>query len=807
MAEAFTFEPPVALDVVREKNAWSVAVDGHDVRLSNLDKIFWGPEGYTKGDLLAYYHAVAAFILPHLHDRPLTMKRMPDGADGPFFYEKNAPKHTPDWIPRCDVASEPGAEPIGFLMAQDSASLLFVANLGCIEFHPLHSRCDAPDRPDYLFFDLDPAEGATFDDVLAVAMHVKAALDVFGLPSVPKTSGATGIQIFVPLLRGPSYEVVRDFVATLGRAIRDTDRNRVTMEWDIPKRHGKVFIDHNMNRRGQNIASVYSVRPERGASVSTPLTWDEVSSGVHPSDFTIQTIHERLARDGDLFTPVLTQPVDLRPVLDRLGLDSEFDLQDAPDTNRLASYTAKRDFGRTPEPAPALDRTGGHRFVIQKHDARRLHYDLRFERDGVLVSWAVPKGLPTRIGDKHLAIQTEDHPIEYATFEGWIPKGEYGGGEVKIFDEGTYEALEWEPGRKVTVRLHGKRHQGEYHMFHTAKGWLITLAKVSEAVQSPPAPSMTPMLAVGGHKPFSDPQWRFEPKLDGVRTLAYVTPDATRLISRTGRDHSVSYPELTTLAQHVNALSAVIDGEIVALDDEGRPDFGLLQRRIHVTSAGDIQRLRRDVPVYLYAFDILWLDGQDLTARPLESRRASLEAVVTQAGPVQLTIYSDHNGLEFFAAVAELGLEGMVAKKLGSVYRPGQRSPDWRKVKAMKRMSAVVVGWTLGSGARANTLGALLLAAYVDEALKFIGQVGSGFTDRMLTELRGRLEELEVPDPPLQDADLAAVKGARFVSPDLVVEVEYLQLTKAARLRAPSYKGLRSDKLAAECQLPSEVGQ
>jgi bifunctional non-homologous end joining protein LigD len=806
---AFTVPTPRPLPAERDGQTWWMEAGGRRLRLSNLDKVFWPKERYTKGDLLAYYFNVADHLLPYLQERPLTMKRMPDGVEGPYFYEKNAPSHTPDWMPICRVESEDDEARLGyndFLMANDPAGLLFVVNLGAIEFHPLHSRCASIDQPDYLFFDLDPFPPASFDDVLAVARHVRAALDVLGLPSYPKSSGATGMQIYIPIQLGPSYSEVRAFVRTLGRAIRQADPKRVTMDWDIKKRTGKIFIDHNMNRRGANISAVYSVRPEPGATVSTPVTWEEVEAGFTPGDFTIVNVHDRLAEVGDLFRPVLDEPIDLRPALEALGVKAE-DEQDntrprrSPDAKkRLREYERKRDFEGTPEPPPEASGGNGNLFVIQKHNATRLHYDLRLERDGVLASWAVPRGLPTTPGEKRLAVRTEDHPLDYGSFEGWIPKGHYGAGEVRIFDRGTYEPIEWKDN-KVTFRLRGSRHRGEYHLVKTNQDWLVFLSKSSEAEQPEPPPMFSPMLAELWSEPFDDKRWRFEPKLDGIRTLAYVSTDATRLLSRTGRDQSAQYPELDNLAEYVNALSAVIDGEIVAEDENGRPSFEQLQQRMNLSSPREIQRARTKVPVLLFVFDLLWLDGRDLTQEPLEERRRQLEEVVTVTGPMKLTVYTEGDGKAFFAAAKDLGFEGVVAKTLGSRYVPGRRTKEWRKIKAVNRQDCVVLGWTRGGGSRAETFGSLLVGAYRDGELIWIGQVGTGFTEPVLADLMRRLNELETKKPPISDPALRAVKGARWVRPELVCEVEYLQMTKAGKLRAPSFKGLRPDKVPADCIL------
>jgi bifunctional non-homologous end joining protein LigD len=314
------------------------------------------------------------------------------------------------------------------------------------------------------------------------------------------------------------------------------------------------------------------------------------------------------------------------------------------------------------------------------------------------------------------------------------------------------------------------------------------------------------MLAELWSEPFDDKRWRFEPKLDGIRTLAYVTTDATRLLSRTGRDQSAQYPELDNLAEYVNALSAVIDGEIVAEDEEGRPSFERLQQRMNLSAPREIQRARSKVPVLLFVFDLLWFDGRDLTGETLEERRRQLEEIVTVTGPMNLTVYTEGKGKQFFAKAKELGFEGVVAKKLGTPYVPGRRTKDWRKIKAVNRQDCVVLGWTRGGGSRTETFGSLLVGAYRDGELIWIGQVGTGFTESVLSDLMRRLAELETKKPPIADPALSAVKGARWVRPELVCDVEYLQITKAGKLRAPSFKGLRPDKAPADCILERPAG-
>ncbi len=838
---AFTVDFPHPLDARKDGDAWWAEVAGRELRLSNLNKIFWPNEGYTKGDLIAYYFNVAALILPHLAERPLTLKRMPDGIDGPFFYEKSAPSHVPDWIGRCKVRSDDAKTGvIDYMTIADAAGLLFIANLGCIEFHPLHSRCADVGHPDYLFFDLDPFPPYTYEDVLIVARHIKVVLDQLGLPSFPKTSGATGLQIYVPVERGLyTYDTVRAFVGAVGRMIRQADPDRVTMAWKVADRTGKIFIDHNMNRAGANISAAYSLRPEPRAPVSTPLTWDEVmEGGFEPQDFRIDDVWKRFSRVGDLFAGVRTEAADLTDALAAVGVsadggeppmpevDAPLPRTAAPSTKRKTSqeiaeasndpalfeYVRRRDFGPegTTEPAPGEVTPTGNSFVIHKHRATRLHYDVRLERDGGLPSWAVPKGLPTAKGDKRLAVQTEVHPLEYGTFEGTIPEGHYGAGEVRIFDDGWYEPLEWDE-KKVSFKLHGRRYPGlEFHFVKTRTDWLAFLASHQDSPLIDSPPRYQPMLAEGGWKAFDDPSWWFEPKFDGIRCMAYLTTGETRLFSRTGRDVTKQYPEIHMIHELVDQVNAVIDGELVAFDAEGKNSFEALQQRMNLANEREIKRISKQIPVAMVAFDLLWLDGRETTGLRLEERRELLRLVVETDDRLQLISHVEGEGKAFVKAAKELRLEGVVAKRTGSLYLPGRRSPDWRKIKLVDTQDCVIVGWTPGQGGRSKAFGALLVAALDGERWVWIGQVGTGFTDRMLADLMERLEPLARATPPIDDPELAKVRGATFVEPEVVCEVEYLEITKSTRkMRAPSFKGLRTDKTPDECVLepPPDRGE
>lgn len=301
--ESGAVDVPPTIRVRPDGDGWVPTAPGPPLRLSNIDKPFF-PEGYTKGDLIAYYAAVAPVLVPHLKDRAIVLARFPNGADGDWFYEKQAPSHKPEWLPTVSLWSEHRGDDIDFVTAGDAASLMWIANLGAIEVHPWLSRVATFDRPDFAVFDLDPADGATWDQVTTVAEMVRVALDRLGLVGYPKTSGSTGIHIHVPLEPVHEYARARRFVDAVARLLVATDPSTVTLERDIPRRRGKVFVDVNQNVGGKTIASVYSVRPRSGAPVSTPILWDELDT-VDPASFTIGTVWDRLARHGDLFAPVL----------------------------------------------------------------------------------------------------------------------------------------------------------------------------------------------------------------------------------------------------------------------------------------------------------------------------------------------------------------------------------------------------------------------------------------------------------------------------------------------------------------------
>jgi bifunctional non-homologous end joining protein LigD len=477
----------------------------------------------------------------------------------------------------------------------------------------------------------------------------------------------------------------------------------------------------------------------------------------------------------------------------------------------LERYRAKRDPKKTPEPIPPdeppakkhlppdkarADRPGDEpSFVIQEHHARSLHWDFRLERDGVLVSWAVPKGLPMEPGVNHLAVHVEDHPLEYASFAGRIPDHEYGAGTVTIWDHGTYECSEW-TDKSVKVTLHGSRVEGRYGLFRThGADWMIHRVDPAPVGWEPLPELIRPMLATPSNElPGPDSDWAYEFKWDGVRAVVYVEGGRPRALSRNDRDVTASYPELRALGEALGSLQVVLDGEIVALDKKGRPSFEALQPRMNTAEQSRVRRLAESVPITYMIFDLMHLDGHSALAIAYKERRHLLEGLKL-SGPHWETAPSETGGgAAVLKAARDAGLEGVVAKRLDSLYRPGIRDPSWRKVKNFRTQSVVIGGWAAGQGHLEGDLGALLLGIPGGGGLDFVGRVGTGFDAAERAILRQRLSGLTRTTSPFASSlSRAEFAGVTWVEPRLVGEVRFTEWTRAGRLRQPSWRGLRPD--------------
>ncbi|MGB8011921.1 MAG: non-homologous end-joining DNA ligase [Terriglobales bacterium] len=618
----------------------------------------------------------------------------------------------------------------------------------------------------------------------------------------------------------------------------------------------------------------------------------------------------------------------------------------------LDEYKRKRRFEETPEPPPKLETQSRHRFCVQRHDASRLHYDFRLEMEGVLKSWAVPKGPSLDPADKRLAMQVEDHPVSYFDFEGTIPKGNYGGGTVMVWDAGTWEPLspvpvdgKYVPGTEkeaaamlakgdLKFRLKGKRLNGDFALVHIkgragSKGneWLLlkkkddhavagfdinedayntsiltdrTMAQIAgdegssewtssrpasrgivkaawladaiaradskrktltaeekkgkssgqatqNAAHSKPLPDdvalsasasksrtrefsansascavkalagaeektmpsvIRPMLATPANKAFDNPEWLFEIKWDGYRAIAFIEDGHVRLVSRTQNDLTAQFPELGSLPQFVKAERAILDGEIVALDDEGRPSFSLMQQRTGFQPGKRRLPRREGVPVVYYAFDLLYLDGIDLHRVALEERKRLLQDRIENSAVIHFSDHYAEKGLDLFEAAKQRGLEGIVAKKRTSTYEE-KRSRDWLKIKITQRQECVIGGYTDPEGSR-EYFGALVLGLYDKVGrLIHVGQVGTGFDQKTLKEIFAGMQPLKTKQTPFY-GEIGGLRKVQFVRPKLVAEIKFAEWTHETaeggmKLRAPVFMGLRSDKLAEECQLEEAV--
>jgi bifunctional non-homologous end joining protein LigD len=495
----------------------------------------------------------------------------------------------------------------------------------------------------------------------------------------------------------------------------------------------------------------------------------------------------------------------------------------------LNEYRRKRVFTQTPEPEPSVAKDQGSRFFIQRHSARRLHYDLRLEMEGVLKSWALPHGPTLDPSIKRLAVLVEDHPLEYGKFEGTIPSGNYGAGKVTLWDRGTYELLgpktptqQWAAG-DLKISFHGRRLMGEFALVRTkraqGKDWLLikkkdfavqegwdpekdtrsilpgrpAMSSVEGAVQAPMPQSITPMLAVLGQSLPTGTDWVYEVKWDGVRALFFIEKGRVRMLSRRGTTIEQQYPELQKINEVLEAESAIMDGEIVCFDENGVPSFQLLQNRI---GAGpkSVPMLAQSQPASFFAFDLLYLDGYDLRRTPLIERKQILASIIQ---PNSTFRYSEHftgKGAELMQAVREKGLEGIVAKQAYSRY-DSKRSREWVKLKVLNQQDFVICGWIEGER---DYFGALVLAYYDDGKLVYAGNVGSGFTQDSLKSVYQKIEPLVISRSPLS-AVPKDIGKVTWTKPELVCTVRFNSWTDDIRLRAPVFLGLRADQSPKDC--------
>lgn len=797
-------------------------IDGRRLRLSNLDKVLYPETGTTKGEVIDYYTRIAPRLLPHVQGRPVTRKRWPDGVgtaaeSGEPFFAKALEPGAPAWMPRHPIDHSSGAK--DYPLVEDVPALVYLAQVASLELHVPQWRFDAAGTrldPDRIVLDLDPGPGVGLAECAEVARWARAILLDIGLDPLPVTSGSKGIHLYAHLDGRQTSDAVSAVAKELARAIEADHPDLVVSQMSKAARPGKVFIDWSQNNGSKTTIAPYSLRGRAEPTVAAPRTWEELDDpGLRHLLF-----HEILERTGDPLAAI--------------------DRPEGP----LRAYIAKRTAGRTPEPVPEHPHAeaGGEglpRFVIQEHHASRLHWDLRLERDGVLVSWAVPRGVPPTTGKNSLAVMTEDHPMQYLDFAGEIPRGQYGAGTMTVWDTGTYELEKWRDDEVIAtltgrpdgplgrVRLalirtegSGEKSQWLLHRMKTdAEGRpqregsaVAPRADPAPAAAAAPSPTsapatasdLRPMLATSstpGLARAAAERWGrewVEMKWDGIRGIGIWDGERLRLRSRNGNDLTATYPELTAVDLGLGAAPAVLDGEIVALDAQGRPSFPLLQKRMNLAQAREITHEAARTPVQLYLFDVLEADGRDVTGLPLAERREILEHLAADAAAVVVVppVFDDVEAA--LAASGRFGLEGIVVKDAGSPYRRGERSDRWLKVKHSRTQEVVIGGIRPGKGNRSGTIGSLLVGVPTADGLQYAGRVGSGFGERTLACLSEVLEPLRTDADPFVGVPAADARDALWVRPDLVGEVEFAEFTPGGILRQARWRGLRPDKDPAD---------
>ncbi|MEI2775526.1 MAG: ATP-dependent DNA ligase [Tetrasphaera sp.] len=773
-----------------------VTVDGHQITLTNLDKVMYPETGTTKGEVIDYYRAVAPWFIRHNGRRPATRKRWVNGVGtaehpGQAFFTKNLDSGTPSWVDTVTLTHR--EREAAYPLADNPATLVWFAQLAALEIHVPQWRIGprgGHHNPDRLVLDLDPGDGAGLAECVRVALLCKEILDGMDLPSVPVTSGSKGIHLYAALDGATTSGQATTVARELARALAADHKDLIVAEMKRSLRGGRVFIDWSQNDGSKTTVAPYSLRGRAQPYAAAPRSWDELTADLR--QLTYAEVLDRLQTFGDPLAVLLP-----------------------PEEDKLTTYRSMRDDAKTPEPVPPAAPTAGegNSFVIQEHHARRLHHDFRLEHDGVLVSWALPKGPPTDPKKNHLAVMTEDHPLEYGSFEGTIPKGQYGGGEVTIWDSGSYDCEKWIAGKEVIATLHGRPGGGlggsaKFALIHTGKGgkdnqWLIHRMADPAPAQSNPGqpnpaqpqpaataptdlPRITPMLAtLGTVADLAGRDWAYESKWDGYRAIAEVAGGRAIFRSRNGIDVSGTYPELQEIATVIGQHAAVLDGEIVALDADGRSSFGRLQNH------GD---KRASAAAHYMIFDILHLDGRSLLRTPYAERRALLDNLAIAGRHVHVPVTFGTDQDLALRTSRELKLEGVIAKTTDGIYQAGGRAKSWLKIKNLRTQEVIVAGWTPGAGRRAGTIGSLLLAVTGKDGLVYAGKVGTGFTEKALQQIQAKLASIERKTPTLADVPRPDAKDAHWVTPALVGEVAFTEWTDTGRLRHPAWRGWRPDK-------------
>ena len=760
------------------KKSVLTAVGKRKLELSNLDKILFPEDHLTKGHLIAYYYRMAPTILTHLKGRPLSLVRFPDGIHGERWYQKRLPEFAPEWIDFIELGSE---DKIRYVLCDEDACLCWLANLAAIEMHHTTVRRPHYSKPDMMVFDLDPPEGDHFTKVVEIAVLLRSKLEHLGYHAFAKTSGRKGVHVSVPIKAEDDIDAVVGAAQAIAKTFVESHPRTLTLQMKKDARGGRIFVDIYRNHRSQTVVAAYSVRAAPGAPVSMPLDWSELEELRDPVVWNTRTAPERIEQSGDdwqAFGAYAVRIHTLRPKSAAVVGEGK----------KLREYERKRKFENTPEPdssEPML--TSGSAFVLHRHHATHLHYDLRLEVDGVLHSYAVPKGLPLRPGIKRLAIETEDHPLPYLTFEGKIPAGQYGAGQMWVFANGRYE-ISKQKKDGFYFRLHSKELSGEYRI-HRTRGKEHLLERVDLPQRDWLARPPQPMLAELAKKLFQSTDFIYEVKWDGFRVMVSVDEGEVKIWSRNSNEMTEKFPELLN-AESFRASGALFDGEIVVLDERGNPQIDLIQQRFHASSKPKIERLSVSHPAVVFLFDCLLLDGRSVVDEPLIRRREWVADAIRPGMSYRLSEAFEDGGA-LFGVVSQHGLEGIVAKRRDSKYLVGRRSNDWQKIKVIETGKGVIVGYTRGDGDRSRTFGALQIAGFRNGKYRYLGKVGSGFSDTTLREITKLLEGLRTNDRVIKEKVEDESKTV-WVKPALVCQLNYSRQNEKA-MRAPVFVRLRPD--------------
>ena len=766
------------------------------MELSNLSKVLYPEDDISKAEIIEYYLKIAPTILQHIKNRPLSMIRFPDGIHGEQFFQKNKQDWAPEWIEYEALGS--GETKKNYVLATEDASMVWLANMACLELHQMHCYKPHYDNPDYMVFDIDPPEGFNFSEVVGLALRLKEHVETFGYNTFAKTTGGKGIHIVCPLEIRFTFDEVFEAAKAIAKPFVDKHKE-TTLAINKAARKGRVLIDVFRIRPHQTIVCPYSLRGRIGAPVSMPLRWEELEKCTSPLEYNFRNVPDKVLSDGDAWEGIGAHAVDLHTNRRETVVKTLPKNPKHKTPEQLEEYEKKREFSRTPEPLPAIEVGTGNAFVVNRHHARNLHYDLRLEQDGVLKSWAVPKGLPPRPGIKRLAVQTEDHPLEYLNFDGIIPKGEYGAGKMWIYARGKYEITKQKKDG-FYFKLKSPELNAEYRTYETGKKqWLL------ERVDKPQIDWLNDkvefMLAGTRSEPFTTNEWVYEVKWDGIRAMISVDEDKVTIRSRNGHDITMQFPELAN-PDSFRVASGLFDGEIVCLDSSGRPSFKNVINRMQQSTEGGVKRAAAKHPVFCYVFDVLNCDGRALINEPLLKRREWLIDSIMKEQPYRVSEIVDE-GAELFAAAGQLGLEGIMAKDINGKYLPGKRTTSWYKIKVRNTTDVVIIGYTQGKGDRNAYFGALHIATWDNtaspqplsqgEGLTYRGKVGTGFDTKLLKSIFDEVKSVKktkrpVAEKPLDDA------VTTWIEPSLWCEIQYASITPNGSYREPVFVRMRPDR-------------